>query len=841
MATPLTIFQAQAQAVYMSELAKIAQEEAVKESNLLSFDPQGRVLIEVTPDAKQKQRIMEKIKNIAPPGELEIDIQALTLNEAVGKMVTPTTTVSLDIKTNPRLKNIFDTQLENALKKIETPQVTTQIMNQLTTKPKGSLIALQQEYYFHLALVARVYEKAAPEDLSSEKMASIHHAATAAVNSLVIEAYAKALKGAMRGNTLDMAKLNKSLDKARKELLPKAHNIMMKAIVSHTGVILTKKQLKEITNPKGIKETIKHVAEGTTATSNDIVHLDSEVGLATLIAGSKNTAHDRIEGNQFAHRQLITHSLKADGRIEANKNLRIQIRTPSPVLKEGLADDNAYINDAVTKLTTITTDYKLDKHLTSDENKPKAFIYNSYTALNDTLGDINGNLQTQSADHILRGAHRYNARQLHNNPDPVFCFVQNISVNGFGDTLGYDTGNPLREESTLMTEMALLHTLYDASPEQQNKIGKVFDQYKKYLQTPHRPSYFSNSQAGKEAKEMIQSLKSVWKDKVNPVSDNIQENVNNGLKNLMANNLHFDHGYSKLFQALSVYAEEASIGGCKSGNERAQAINGRVAILDSLSGGNENSEGMQKIKEALSALAKGGNNVPQTAQVLKEALDTEYNRVGLQSAASVVSLVDQGASAKVEAKNGFLWWWTSRNYAEEPDTVMDNLHQSKAGSMQAHKSLTQLMKEAWDFGPKSWWDRLKSSPLGAVGGVIAIVILPIAIGVGIYNAIDNIERAAKENEILDIQGSANTHTTGVEKNENSYARIDRKLDNSRGHKHPKGIRTPDYIEDEAHQKENTHPGLTIAASLQTTAPIGISSTRMKKDAEDNEDSGYTPQ
>ena len=328
-------------------------------------------------------------------------------------------------------------------------------------------------------------------------------------------------------------------------------------------------------------------------------------------------------------------------------------------MKEGLADDNAYINDVAIKLATINKDYKLDKHLSGDEQKPKAFVYNSYTAINDTLGDINGNLQTQSADHILRGAHRYNVRQLRDNSaDPVFCFVQNISVNGFGDTLGYDTGNPLREESTLMTEMALLHTLYDTSEEEQADIAKIFDKYKEYLQYESRPSYFSNSPAGQEAKTMIDALKAKWKvaPEEAPIGE-VADQAKAALKNLMANNLHLDHEYSKLFQALSVFTEEASIGGCKSGNERAQAINGRVALFDALQNP-DLPQGMQKIADELVQLALGGAGVANAAANLKEALDTEYNRKGLQGAASIVSLVDQGASAKVEAKQGTVWWWT---------------------------------------------------------------------------------------------------------------------------------------------------------------------------------------
>lgn len=67
----------------------------------------------------------------------------------------------------------------------------------------------------------------------------------------------------------------------------------------------------------------------------------------------------------------------------------------------------------------------------------------------------------------------------------------------------------------------------------------------------------------------------------------------------MANDLHHTHEYAKLVQSLSLFVEEASIAGCKSGNERAQAINGRVAILD-----HEASKPESTIFKAIAALAK---------------------------------------------------------------------------------------------------------------------------------------------------------------------------------------------------------------------------------------------
>ncbi|WP_052117513.1 hypothetical protein [Legionella norrlandica] len=534
----------------------------------------------------------------------------------------------------------------------------------------------------------------------------------------------------------------------------------MQRVVANTGFQLDKKALKEA------NLSLKHLAEATTSTPNDVLHTDVSSGLATLIKGSENTAHHRIEGEQFGHRQLITHSLKDNGTVKLNNNYRIQIRTPSPVVKEGLKDDQAYISDVRDKFAAITKEYDLKNRLDGNDKKPRAFIYNSYTAFNDNMDDlVTKNYQTQSAQHILRGAHRYNVNQFKKEGEaPVFCFVQNISVNGFGDTLGYDSKlletenqHELRKETTLMAEMALIHTLYEtATPEQQEKITQIFNEYKNYLaRSPNRESFFSNSVEGLKAIDMIQEIKNEWK--AEPVQEGREKNTldtaKDALKQLMANNLHFTHEYSKTFQALSVFVEEASIGGCKSGNERAQAINGRVAILDSMNNKDPMPEEMGKISAALKNLAKGGN-VSDLAKELKLAIDTEYNKSGLQTAPSIVSLLDQGASAKVEAIDGSRTLFTSRNYAEEDVSIMSNLHQTKAGKMQAHKDLTKQMQGAWDGYPKSWWERMCSSPLGKGGGILAVassivgIGILISAGVAIYNAIDNYQRKSEVAQML---------------------------------------------------------------------------------------------
>jgi hypothetical protein len=813
MPTELTIKQERAQAIYMDCLVK----EAAKIQNPV-FDPQGRVLVDVILDDNQISKLMTDI-NYETNDHYPTDREGL--KKALGRMVSPKTTVSFDVNNNVALHNQFYKQLEVALNKVINPKqvhdVVT-ILDQVKIIPKGSIIALQQEFHFHLALVSRVYTKALPR-LNSGLMEKAHSETMIKVNELVMDSYAKALKGAInKDGSLNLAQLNKALDKGRKEILPQAHSIMMLHIVKQTGVGLSKDELKKI---KG-KKYLKHLAEGTTATPNDVLHLDMDQRLATLIAGSENTAHDRVSGDQFAHRQLITQRVNEGGDIKVNKNSRIQIRTPSPVVKTGLKDDKAYAEDAMVKLATITKEYQLKERLVTCEKKPKAFIYNSYTAFNDKGDDFySANYQTKSAGHIVRGAHLYNKNQLTLNKEEsanrVYCFVQNISVNGFGDELGYKTGNDLTTEITLMSELALVHTLYDtASPDQKSTIDQVFKKYEEYLEKDAMDKLFSQSDEGKEAIEKIQEIKNSWKKGSDSsslnleISNNILENAKSGLKQLMAHDLHFSHEYSKLFQVLSVFSEEASLGGCKSGNERAQAINGRVAVLDSINNDLRPLTGERKtIADALATLGKvtGDKSVITAAQQLKTVLDKEYNKTGLQSAASIISLVDQGASAKVEAKQGKPGLFTSRNYAEEQSSIMTNLHQSKASKMQAHKDLSKLMQAAWEGHPLSWWDRMKSSPLGTIGAIIgAISILP-AIGVAVYNAYDNSQRKKAVEVLIEAQNNKSIINESSKIVLNSLSKIPKaKADNEPNQE-------PDF------QILARHPGLAIAASMQSTQPV----------------------
>jgi hypothetical protein len=560
----------------------------------------------------------------------------------------------------------------------------------------------------------------------------------ARVNVLVMNAFANALKNASNNGTteLSLSELNKALDKARKEIAPQAH------------VFLVEEMAKRGIKRDEIRQSnYKKLTEGTTATPNDVLHLDPDLGIATLIEGSDNTAHHRVQGGEhLATRQIMTHNYSETKGIEETNNPRIQIRTPSIDEKSELSTQDS-IKDIKEKLQYIATKHDFINALSEDPGKkPRAFVYNLHTALEHFLGDRGGNLQSQGATRILQGAHQYNAEQLlaskkENGLPPVFCFVQNISVNGFGKSLSERNNYPLVKEAALMSELAMLHTLYNSAPEDvQLKIEVVFKQYEAYLSdnSPKKKIYFSQSEQGKDSLVQIGAIKDELK-KANILSlgqsgePDTRAQITRALQQILANNLHEDHQYSKLTQALAIYAEEGSIAGCKSGNERAQAVNGRVAILDAAERGMLGDEG-DAIRQALAQL-NTAQDVPQKMDNLKNAIDVAYNKYALQGAASMISLLDQGAAAKVEARDGpTVGNFESTNHAEEPESIMTNLHQSKAGKMQAHKGAPESMAAAVDkVHGRSFGQFIKDTFFSSIlKGIASTVFFPITILVGAY-------------------------------------------------------------------------------------------------------------
>ncbi|MFI4962977.1 MAG: hypothetical protein ACHP6H_03870, partial [Legionellales bacterium] len=215
--------------------------------------------------------------------------------------------------------------------------------------------------------------------------------------------------------------------------------------------------------------------------------------------------------------------------------------------------------------------------------------------------------------------------------------------------------------------------------------------------------YFYNTQNGVDAYDGICALKKKWASEQSQISSTKPlDYAQLALRNLMAHNKHYDHAYAKVFQALSVVVEKGSIGGCKSANERAQAVNGRVAVLDRcLNDPSKDNELMGLLKK----LAIGSPaDINANASAFNREVHKQYNQTCLYGFAAFVSFLDQGAPAKLLAWTTDLFNNTkkaviavfSSNYGEESPETMSNLASEKASAMQAHKGMAVAMVTAWN-------------------------------------------------------------------------------------------------------------------------------------------------
>lgn len=363
------------------------------------------------------------------------------------------------------------------------------------------------------------------------------------------------------------------------------------------------------------------------------------------------------------------------------------------------AFNSLIITDTQEKIAHLQQKYQLGD--VDREPLPQAFIYNLYTTLNskDKLFeqiDEKNNKQTQSAVHILQAAHAYNRA----NPNKPMCLVQNIAVNGWGHELSINDSNPaVVNEAALMTQLASLHTVYDTlSPEAQSAAQHVFKQYKSFINEKQSGlsfySYIKKQNAPTlELLEEIKRSPLTQPPETNPEASLAEQRTifvaqaKGALAALWQKNAYEHHDNAFTYQALSVFVEQASIGGCKSANERAQAVNGRVAVLDFMSlarttrdelldnylSTSEASKLKQYTHDLESAIKKGD------LITITKNMNAIYESLNLEGFQAVVSFIDQGGHAKLGSRSRI----PNTNNAETIHTDVE-----KASAWQCHKGLT---------------------------------------------------------------------------------------------------------------------------------------------------------
>lgn len=798
---------AKLQALFLKEIyakaKRIFSDKTSQNPNYFPIDPQGRVIIDVELSNEDWRKIY---KEFYPEKHGKVRNEDLdTFKAELGHPIQQFTSVSLDLQTSAA-------ELANAALTSELEKHLAENKNDILTAyqglAKGRIISLQQETHFHAHLIGRMLKTAVAKGESEDaKRARAHfgdpdvqfqkgiEAALLKLNERIMElqakalekAYSKAFKKGELNHEKFAATLNAELDKARKILLPDIAQTIRTEVIKATGIRFNKNITKYLS---------KHLAEATSGSANDFVHIDKGTGFISFIGASEHTSHHQeLGGNHLADRMMYSHHLQDDENIIPLAH-RQQVRVPSIAVKRlhpvtekllaqhvkdrklipGLDDakeevkkigkgklseeeinqivseykqintllekvqgqpytddiikkafNTLIVNDTVEKLDHLQKKYHLGEGVEEESDLPHAFVYNLYTTLNkDNIpGNIDEkrNKQSQSAEHILEAAHAYNRKH----PGQPLCLVQNIPVNGWGHELSIEEGNPdLVNEAALMMQMASLHTVYSTLVENdKEKVKELFDHYTKFLDTNASSFY-------KYAKEnqLLETLQNFKRDMTVPVipsdersitvqgvADHRQAFVKNAkvaLISLFKNEEFGKHENGFTYQALSVFVENASIGGCKSANERAQAVNGRASILDFVSLDKETRDNL--LKKYLSP--EEAQRLTLLADTLEESiheknvakitanLDGMYGALNLEGFQAIISFIDQGGHAKLATKGTF----PNTNNAETVTT-----HVKNASKWQCHKGLTQHVLSAFSGIEKISYGKEFKSIAKAVG------------------------------------------------------------------------------------------------------------------------------
>ena len=737
--------------------------DCASDKSIYPLDPQGRVIIEVD--------VANKFSNLKPA---------------------PTKTILVSLDVNGDNDSLIG-KLTEKLNKVPQSNQTDDIIEKYKLLAKSRIISLQQETYFHAYLIGRMLEKACEisnVNIEPNKFNEGINNALQVLNGQVLDLQAQALRIAYKKTSkkqpfdqeLFAVTFNAALDAARKILLPSIAKILREELIKKTKITF---------NDNITQHLSKNLAEETAATKHDFVFEDQSMGMVSYIGASEHTSHHRGLGDaNLADRLIYSHHITQQKTVQELSD-RQQIRVPSLPIKElhketlkflkkwlknrelkfegeggekgevgnqisamqKIFNNNNYtvdqefnqlaivdqafnqlaIQDTAEKIKHIQTKYELSEGSRDTKNPlPKAFVYNLYTTLNRESSFIESrdektNLQSQSAEHILKAAHRYNRE----NTGKPLCLVQNIPVNGFGYTVSIDDKKPdLVNEAAVMMYMATLHTVYDVlNEDSKTKVQLLFKEYNTFLNEIKEDAFFYNylKNAGKLGFFNDKNNLVIYSDETKLLT--LKNHAKNALLKLFNQEDFSNHDYGFTYQALSVFAEDASMGSCKSANERTQAVNGRVAILDFICLGKNSRDALLKntgqetlIIAAADELEKLIKNPGFETKEINERLNFLYQHLNLEGFQAVISFIDQGGHAKLGTK-GII---PNTNNCEQVVT-----HVKNASQWQCHKGLiSSVLKEFCGVENISLGKEFKN--LGNLNGLLAGGVGGALTGTGLF-------------------------------------------------------------------------------------------------------------
>ena len=216
-----------------------------------------------------------------------------------------------------------------------------------------------------------------------------------------------------------------------------------------------------------------------------------------------------------------------------------------------------------------------------------------------------------------------------------------------------------------MGQLAVLHTVYDVlSKQDQPDVRQIFTSYQSFLLRNETNFYEYLKTNQPNTLEVLDRMKTPDRQQVPAklISQDVEgleehrvafvENAKCALAALFKAEAFSEHKNGFTYQALSVFVENASIGGCKSANERAQAVNGRVAILDFVSLDKKTRDNLLdtylskgKASELKTAVAELETAIEKRDLTnITKNLNTLYGSLNLEGFQALISFIDSRRS-----------------------------------------------------------------------------------------------------------------------------------------------------------------------------------------------------
>lgn len=668
------------------------------EAKTYRFDIQGHLLTEVRLDLNDLKEILTDV-HVEPELVNRLnEAQARKLITDILGPITDQTYCNVDIIDHTELQEKFKTWLMKDSKSAELKKSVDALMS---SDYRSTINALQKEMEMHMRLSSRAMENIAKElkiHITPEQWGMIRGKAADNLNEKMRAKFQTALIKSYKKNKINIRELNEKLDSLRKDSANDANQCLLEQMLFN-GV-----HIGEV--DKIFAKFKKEHFASTTSTGFDYIHTDNRNQSIVRITATEETAHHKRAGaDTVATRELRRNGFKLhNNKPDIVPDIRQNIEVRAPSIAYNNLKLEAGILDVADKLTHITSahfkEYK------------KPIIYNLLTSFYSDVsegrfGFEKKNRQSLSAQMILKGSHEFNRRQLDKKEGAPFIYVQNIPINRHGVPLN-GTSPEVIVEAKLMAEIAMLKTLADQNflPDTlkakiQNSMTDIDATYRKFLQeTKDFNSYFKDFKPPEGKEEKVNTAPQILNELKASISSEIKEHKELkydtlsleqlaalAIARIFAKGDYFDENYGLTIQSLSVFLEPASIYGCKSANERFQAVSGRVDHMKSISRRLAHPESLSESEKqfynALKAFAKGQDNL----ELIREKMDSTYNDHNLQGAAAAVSEEDQGATSKItrffkSVKKVLFWHNLNTNTAESE--FSSNLSQDSSGELQAH-------------------------------------------------------------------------------------------------------------------------------------------------------------